>query len=116
MDMDEPKRKDQNGALNENREVVKMKSDTIGIHEIDDDDDNISGCSSSTKQVKLAALAISFNARLRSSDMPLHMQEHALRYARSLTANQQPDPSSKSRHNPTHLARALKKVKASFFT
>ncbi|XP_054812972.1 uncharacterized protein LOC129313688 [Prosopis cineraria] len=59
-------------------------------------------------EVRLAALAITFNARLRSSDMPLHMQEHALRYTRSLVGDPSPS-SSKPRHNPTHLARALKK-------
>ncbi|XP_028807518.1 dynein light chain, cytoplasmic-like [Neltuma alba] len=59
-------------------------------------------------EVRLAALAITFNARLRSSDMPLNMQEHALRYTRSLVGDPSPS-SSKPRHNPTHLARALKK-------
>ncbi|KAI4333681.1 hypothetical protein L6164_018458 [Bauhinia variegata] len=58
-----------------------------------------------SNQVRLAALAISLNVRLRSSDMPLHLQEHALRYTRSLVG----DPSPKSRHNPTHIARDLKK-------
>ncbi|KAK4255793.1 hypothetical protein QN277_008745 [Acacia crassicarpa] len=59
-------------------------------------------------EVGLAAIAITFNARLRSSDMPLHMQEHALRYTRSLVGDPSPS-SSKPRHNPTQLARALKK-------
>jgi dynein light chain LC8-type len=59
-----------------------------------------------TEEVKLAATAISLNVRLRPSDMPLHMQDRALRYTRSLL-----DSSLiKSRPNPTHLARALKKV------
>lgn len=60
-------------------------------------------------EVRLAALAITFNARLRSSDMPLHIQEHALRSTRSLVGDPSPS-SSKPRLNPTHLARALKKV------
>ena len=55
--------------------------------------------------MRLAALAISFNVRLKSSDMPVHMQEHALRYTRSLITH---DPSHKPSH--THLARALKRV------
>ncbi|KAJ1401899.1 Dynein light chain, type 1/2 [Sesbania bispinosa] len=54
--------------------------------------------------MRLASLAISFNVRLKSSDMPVHMQEHALRYTRSLIAVH---PSPKSIN--THLARALKK-------
>ncbi|CAN6558113.1 unnamed protein product [Malus baccata var. baccata] len=59
-------------------------------------------------QIKLAATAI--NVRLRSSDMPAHMQNHALRYTRSLIDSPlQPTPNPKTRPNPTHLARALKK-------
>ncbi|KAJ9182890.1 hypothetical protein P3X46_006834 [Hevea brasiliensis] len=54
--------------------------------------------------MKLAAIAISLNVRPRSSDMPLHMQERAFRYARSFL-----DSAPKHRPNPTHLARALKK-------
>ena len=69
-------------------------------------------------EVGLAALAISLNVRLRSSDMPLPMQEHALRYTASLLHHPSPSPSSSSskpRHNPTHLARSLKKVRPSMF-
>ncbi|KAF2286024.1 hypothetical protein GH714_009764 [Hevea brasiliensis] len=55
--------------------------------------------------MKLAAIAISLNVRPRSSDMPLHMQERAFRYARSFL-----DSAPKHRPNPTHLARALKKI------
>ncbi|KAH9650751.1 hypothetical protein KPL70_026494 [Citrus sinensis] len=36
------------------------------------------------EEVNLAATAISLNVRLRSSDMPAHMQQHALRFTRSL--------------------------------
>ncbi|KAM1857652.1 hypothetical protein ACFX13_007726 [Malus domestica] len=61
-------------------------------------------------QIKLAATAITLNVRLRSSDMPTHMQNHALRYTRSLIDSPlQPTPNPKTRPNPTHLARALKK-------
>ncbi|KAL5572972.1 hypothetical protein UlMin_022569 [Ulmus minor] len=60
---------------------------------------------SSTDEVKLAATAISLNVRLRSSDMPPHIQERALRCTGSLL---QSTPKS-SRPNPTHLARTLKK-------
>ncbi|KAB2615879.1 dynein light chain [Pyrus ussuriensis x Pyrus communis] len=57
-------------------------------------------------QIKLAVTAITLNARLRSSDMPAHMQNHALRHTRSLLDS---PPNPKTRLNPTHLARALKK-------
>ncbi|XP_047979672.1 probable dynein light chain [Salvia hispanica] len=57
------------------------------------------------EEVKLAALAISFNMRLRSADMPLPMQERALRHARALL-----DAAARRRRpNPTLLARSLKK-------
>ncbi|XP_059444631.1 dynein light chain 1, cytoplasmic-like [Corylus avellana] len=56
-----------------------------------------------TEEVKLAATAITLNVRLRPSDMPLHMQDRALRYTRSFLDG------IKSHPNPTHLARALKK-------
>ncbi|KAB1216584.1 Dynein light chain, cytoplasmic [Morella rubra] len=59
---------------------------------------------SPAEKVKLAATAISLNVRLRPSDMPALMQDHALRYSRSLL-----DSAPISRPNPTHLARALKK-------
>ncbi|EOY12948.1 Dynein light chain type 1 family protein [Theobroma cacao] len=56
------------------------------------------------EEVKLAAIAISLNVRLRSSDMPICMQEHALRCSRQLL-----DSAHKTRPNLTHLARAIKK-------
>lgn len=66
---------------------------------------------STTEGVKLAAIAISFNVRLRSSDMPAHMQEHALQCTRSfLDSVVSTKMTTKARPNPTHLARALKKV------
>lgn len=62
-------------------------------------------------QVKLAATAITLNVRLRSSDMPAHMQNHALRHTKTLLDSAAPPPPApKTRPNPTHLARALKKV------
>lgn len=67
--------------------------------------------------IKLAATAMSLNVRLRSSysNMPHHMQDRALRRTRSLIDDSSPAAaaaaplSRKSRPNPTHLARALKK-------
>ncbi|GKV15937.1 hypothetical protein SLE2022_016460 [Rubroshorea leprosula] len=59
---------------------------------------------SPAEEVKLAAAAISLNVRLRSSDMPIDIQEHAMRCARSLV-----DSAPKRRPNLTHLARTLKK-------
>lgn len=63
------------------------------------------------EEVNLAATAISLNVRLRSSDMPAHMQQHALRFTRSLVDDYYSESSAPktSRPNPTHLARALKK-------
>lgn len=63
---------------------------------------------SATEEVmKLAAMAIKLNLRLRSSDMPPHMQEHVFRFTRSFL-----DSSPKTTPpNPSHLARALKKVR-----
>ncbi|KAK6926409.1 Dynein light chain, type 1/2 [Dillenia turbinata] len=55
-------------------------------------------------EVKLAAIAVDLNVRLRSADMPVVMQERALRYARALL-----DADPKTRPNPTHIALALKK-------
>lgn len=55
------------------------------------------------EQVKLAAIAISLNIRLRSADMPVTMQERALRHARSVL-----DASPSRRPNLTLLARSLK--------
>ncbi|KAJ7948646.1 Dynein light chain [Quillaja saponaria] len=68
-----------------------------------------SSLSLSIKEVKLAAIAISLNVRLKSSDMPVHVQEHALRYTRSLVGDSLPIKSSTHHLNPTHLARSLKK-------
>ncbi|KAF3433151.1 hypothetical protein FNV43_RR24253 [Rhamnella rubrinervis] len=59
----------------------------------------------SSSEVKLAAIAIDLNIRLRAADMPASMQERAFRYTRSLLdANPQ-----EKRPNPTHLAMSLKK-------
>ncbi|KAL2331439.1 hypothetical protein Fmac_019020 [Flemingia macrophylla] len=60
---------------------------------------------SSQAIMRLASLAISFNVRLKSSDMPVHMQEHALRHTRSLLPLHPPSPKPTN----THIARALKK-------
>ncbi|XP_057731730.1 dynein light chain 1, cytoplasmic-like [Arachis stenosperma] len=60
--------------------------------------------------MRMASIAISLNARLKASDMPLHMQEHALHYTRSLITHGHGHhhyPSNKLTH--THLARELKK-------
>ncbi|CAK9183016.1 unnamed protein product [Ilex paraguariensis] len=59
------------------------------------------------EEVKLAALAITLNIRLRSADMPVTMQERALRYTRSLAVADH--NLNHHRPNPTVLARALKK-------
>ncbi|XVE50297.1 hypothetical protein DITRI_Ditri01bG0150600 [Diplodiscus trichospermus] len=56
------------------------------------------------EEVKLAAIAINLNVRLRSSDMPIYMQEHALRCSRQLLDSAPKKPPSLS-----HLARAIKK-------
>ncbi|KAG6793843.1 hypothetical protein NC652_004116 [Populus alba x Populus x berolinensis] len=65
---------------------------------------------SPTEEVmKLAAIALSLNVRLRSSDMPVDMQERALRYARSFLDDPSISSAPKHRPNPTLLARALKK-------
>ncbi|KAH7544149.1 hypothetical protein JRO89_XS15G0117100 [Xanthoceras sorbifolium] len=58
------------------------------------------------EEVNLAATAITLNVRLRSSDMPVHMQQRALRLTGSLLDSAAPKT---SRPNPSHLARALKK-------
>ncbi|KOM43607.1 dynein light chain, cytoplasmic-like [Vigna umbellata] len=55
--------------------------------------------------MRLASLAIGFNVRLKSSDMPAHMQEHALRHTRSLLSLSTPSPKLSN----TLIARALKK-------
>ncbi|KAK6785463.1 hypothetical protein RDI58_018918 [Solanum bulbocastanum] len=67
-------------------------------------ENGISKAMSAEEEVKLAALAISLNVRLRSADMPFAMQAHALRYARTLLL--QP---TNHRPNPSLLARSLKK-------
>ncbi|KAI4390133.1 hypothetical protein MLD38_002276 [Melastoma candidum] len=59
-----------------------------------------------SQELRLAAAAIRFDVRLRSSDMPVHMQEHALRCTRSFV-----NSSPERRPNNTLLARSLKKVK-----
>lgn len=56
--------------------------------------------------MRLASLAIDFNVRLKSSDMPAHMQEHALHHTRSLLSLSTPPPKLSN----TLIARALKKV------
>jgi hypothetical protein len=61
-------------------------------------------------RIKLAAIALSLNVRLRSSDMPVDMQERALRYARSFLDKSPSSAAPKPRPNLTLLARALKKV------
>lgn len=59
-----------------------------------------------SSEVKLAAIAIDLNVRLRAADMPAALQERAFRYARALLdAIPQEKPP-----NPTHLAMSLKKV------
>jgi dynein light chain LC8-type len=60
-----------------------------------------------TNEVRLAAIAVELNIRLRSADMPGAMQEHAFRFSRALLdAN---NLESKN-PNPTHIAMSLKKV------
>nr|GEY58270.1 dynein light chain, cytoplasmic-like [Tanacetum cinerariifolium] len=56
------------------------------------------------EDVKLAAVAVSLNIRLRSADMPSVMQERALRLARELM-----DSSTSRRPNLTIMARSIKK-------
>lgn len=57
-------------------------------------------------EVKLAAVAVDLNVRLRSADMPAEMQERAFRCTRALLdANRE-----EKRPNPTLLAMSLKKV------
>ncbi|CAA2987392.1 dynein light chain, cytoplasmic-like [Olea europaea subsp. europaea] len=58
----------------------------------------------SREEVKLAAIAISLNVRLRSAEMPFTMQERAVRHARSLLGS-----TTQRRPNPTPLALSLKK-------
>ncbi|CAN0902527.1 Dynein light chain, cytoplasmic [Linum grandiflorum] len=56
-------------------------------------------------QVKLAAIAVDMNVRLRSSDMPGAMQERAFRCTRAFL-DASPD---RKRINPSRLAMSLKK-------
>ncbi|KAL4325745.1 hypothetical protein GQ457_11G030300 [Hibiscus cannabinus] len=59
-------------------------------------------------ELKLAAIAIDLNVRLRSADMPVTMQERAIRRARAvLDAN--PDNTMRPSPNPTQVAMCLKK-------
>ncbi|KAL6321810.1 hypothetical protein AAG906_035507 [Vitis piasezkii] len=62
------------------------------------------GAASTPAHVKLAAVAVDLNVRLRSADMSAAMQERAFRYARSLL-----DAHSDNVPTPTHLAMRLKK-------
>ncbi|MBA0578269.1 hypothetical protein Godav_016993 [Gossypium davidsonii] len=55
-------------------------------------------------QLKLAAMAIDLNVRLRSADMPLAMQERAIRKARALV-----DANNPGITKPTQVAMCLKK-------
>ncbi|KAH7860622.1 hypothetical protein Vadar_015779 [Vaccinium darrowii] len=60
-----------------------------------------------SEEVKLAAIAITLNIRLRSADMPLSMQERALRFTRSLLDSA--PAAGNHRPSPSLLARSLKK-------
>ncbi|OMO94893.1 putative axonemal dynein light chain [Corchorus capsularis] len=59
-------------------------------------------------ELKLAAIAVDLNVRLRSADMPLSMQERAIRRARALVDANSADKNK--RLSPTQLAMCLKKV------
>ncbi|KAL5989448.1 hypothetical protein ACLOJK_010340 [Asimina triloba] len=59
----------------------------------------------SAADVKLAAVALALNVRLRSADMPAAMQERAFRSARALLD----ELDFTSQPNPTSIAMALKK-------
>ncbi|KAF5814862.1 putative dynein ATPase [Helianthus annuus] len=56
------------------------------------------------EHLKLAAIAVNLNIRLRSADMPFALQERALRLTRSFL-----DSSASRRPNLTLLARSIKK-------
>ncbi|XP_058095843.1 dynein light chain 1, cytoplasmic-like [Magnolia sinica] len=60
---------------------------------------------SPASEVRLAAIAIGLNIRLRAADMPAGMQERAFRYTRTLLDAVGPS----NRPNPTHIALGLKK-------
>ncbi|XWS36956.1 hypothetical protein CRYUN_Cryun19dG0002000 [Craigia yunnanensis] len=59
-----------------------------------------------SNELKLAAIAVDLNVRLRSADMPLAMQERATRRARALV---DANSDKNKRPNPTQLAMCLKK-------
>lgn len=58
-----------------------------------------------SNEVKLAAIAVDLNIRLRSADMHPLMQERAFRYTRALL-----DANPEMKPSPTRLAMCLKKV------
>ncbi|KAL5744295.1 hypothetical protein ACOSP7_027155 [Xanthoceras sorbifolium] len=60
-------------------------------------------------QVKLAAVAVDLNVRLRSADMSAAMQERVFRHARALLDSNSDNNNNNKRLNPTHLALCLKK-------
>jgi dynein light chain LC8-type len=60
-----------------------------------------------TNEVRLAAIAVELNIRLRSADMPGAMQEHAFRFSRALLDANNLESKNPS---PTHIAMSLKKV------
>ncbi|KAJ6944801.1 hypothetical protein NC652_009983 [Populus alba x Populus x berolinensis] len=59
-----------------------------------------------TNEVRLAAIAVELNIRLRSADMPGAMQEHAFRFSRALLDTNNLESKNP---NPTHIAMSLKK-------
>ncbi|KAM7273767.1 hypothetical protein ACFE04_028431 [Oxalis oulophora] len=59
-------------------------------------------------EVKLAAIAVDLNVRLRLADMPVSMQERVLRYTRFILCEANSDNNQK-KLNPTHIAMYLKK-------
>lgn len=58
-----------------------------------------------SNEVRLAAIAVDLNVRLRSAEMPPLMQERAFRYTRALL-----DANPDQKPSPTRLAMCLKKV------
>jgi dynein light chain LC8-type len=63
-----------------------------------------------SNEVKLAAIAVDLNVRLRSAEMPPSMQERAFRYAKALL-----DANPGKKPSPTRLAMCLKKVCQNIF-
>ncbi|KAG6782630.1 hypothetical protein POTOM_012040 [Populus tomentosa] len=59
-----------------------------------------------TNEVRLAAIAVELNIRLRSADMAGAMQEHAFRFSRALLDTNNLESKNP---NPTHIAMSLKK-------